>query len=109
MIEKILVQYLTSVLTVPVSCERLNEPSFVLIQKTSGSETNFIKDSSVAIQSYGGSKLAAMELNEEVKEAMRSACVRPEISRVDLNSDYDYTDTTEKEYRYQAVFDITHY
>ena len=32
-----------------------------------------------------------------------------EIVSVELNSDYNYTDTTTKEYRYQGVYNITHY
>ena len=31
------------------------------------------------------------------------------ISKIKLNSDYNFTDTETKEYRYQAVFDINHY
>ena len=32
-----------------------------------------------------------------------------EITRVDLNSDYNFTDETTKQPRYQAVFDLVHY
>ena len=32
-----------------------------------------------------------------------------EITSLHLNSDYDYTDTTIKKYRYQAVFDIGYF
>ena len=31
------------------------------------------------------------------------------VTKVSLNSDYNYTDTTTKHYRYQAVFNVTHY
>ena len=33
----------------------------------------------------------------------------PQISRVQLNSDYNFTDTAQKRYRYQAVYDLTFY
>ena len=33
----------------------------------------------------------------------------PKISRVQLNSDYNFTDTAQKRHRYQAVYDITFY
>jgi len=32
-----------------------------------------------------------------------------EIGKVKLNSDYNFTDTVTKQYRYQAVYDISHY
>jgi hypothetical protein len=32
-----------------------------------------------------------------------------DVLSVELNSNYNYTDTSTKEYRYQAVFDIRHY
>ena len=38
-----------------------------------------------------------------------NAIALEQIVSVSLNSDYNYTDTTTKEYRYQAVFDIVHY
>ena len=50
-----------------------------------------------------------IEINEEVKAAMDEIIVLPEISRSKLNSDYNFTDTEKKRYRYQAVYDITHY
>ncbi|SDQ04437.1 hypothetical protein SAMN04487752_0319, partial [Carnobacterium viridans] len=48
-------------------------------------------------------------LNEELKEVVENLILLNEISGVRLNSDYNFTDTTTKEYRYQAVFDINHY
>lgn len=73
-----------------------------------------ITTSTIAIQSVvdslqGGSMLDAMDLNEDVKEAMDGIITLDEIVRVDLNSDYNYTDDSTKEYRYQAVYQITHY
>lgn len=51
----------------------------------------------------------AAVLNEELKEVIESMIELDEISKIKLNSDYNFTDTTTKEYRYQAVFDINHY
>lgn len=51
----------------------------------------------------------AAELNEKVKSAMDEIVELDEVTRCELNSDYNYTDTSRKKYRYQAVFDITHY
>jgi hypothetical protein len=48
-------------------------------------------------------------LNEKVKEKMEKITELDDICKCDLNSDYNYTDTNRKKYRYQAVFDIVHY
>ncbi|KZK42749.1 Phage-associated protein [Lactococcus cremoris] len=51
----------------------------------------------------------AAKLNEKLKEVVEQLIELNEISNVSLNSDYNFTDTETKEYRYQAVFDINHY
>ena len=51
----------------------------------------------------------AAALNEEVKKAVDSLIELNEIASVTLNTDYNFTDTTTKQYRYQAVYDIKHY
>ena len=51
----------------------------------------------------------AAALNEEVVAAMAQAIILPSISRCKLNNAYNFTDTATKEYRYQAVYDITYY
>lgn len=48
-------------------------------------------------------------MNESIIELMLEAVSLVDISRVSLNSNYNYTDPNTKQYRYQAVFDITHY
>ena len=48
-------------------------------------------------------------MNDRVKNAVEGLIWLDEIRGVSLNSDYNFTDTTTKEYRYQAVFDIGHY
>ena len=40
---------------------------------------------------------------------MAAITERPEVGSCELNSDYNYTDGTKKEYRYQAVFDLVYY
>lgn len=111
MIEKTVIQYLNQVQTVPVFAEVPTNPpnEFVIVEKTSGGMTNHISESKIAIQSYSETLLGAAELNEEMKGYVFSLVSLSEISRVFLNSDYNYTDTSTKRYRYQAVFDITHY
>ena len=40
---------------------------------------------------------------------MEQATILPTISSAKLNTDYNFTDTTTREYRYQAVYDLTYY
>lgn len=111
MIEKIILDYLSSVLTVGCYMERPEEKpeTYIIIEKTGGTETNNIKSATVAIQSYAPTLYQTAALNEEVKEAMKNIVTLDDVSACRLNSDYNYTDTRSKEYRYQAVFNIYYY
>ena len=81
----------------------------MLFEKTGSGRNNRLNSSTFAFQSYAESMYQAALLNEEVKSAVDDLITLDEIGRVSLNSDYNFTDTTTKEYRYQAVYDITHY
>lgn len=117
MIEKVILDYLSANLTVPVYMEEPEtnpnptfEPhKFIVIEKTGSSLENHIYTAMIAIQSYAGTLYEAAVLNEQVKQLMLNAIVLNQITRVDLNSDYNSTDESTKRPRYQAVFDITHY
>lgn len=116
MIEKVICDYLNNcfadnALGISAFMERpANSPaSYVLIEKTGGEEENYIKKSTLAIQSIKPSLYEAAVLNESVKDFMRAAISLDSITKVEINSDYNFTDGTTKTYRYQAVFDITHY
>lgn len=113
MIEKILRDFLVGCLSAPVYTEipRSYPSKFYVIEKTGGTQVNHIKNSTVAIRSYSENSLyEAAEMNEELKEVMLYELIgEPEITNVGLNSDYNFTDSASKQYRYQAVFDIKHY
>lgn len=112
MIEKIILDHLTAQLvTVPVFMEvpKDRPDTFVVVEKTGGGKTNHISRATLAVQSYARSMYNAATLNESVKAAMESAVELDELAKVTLNSDYNYTDTASKHYRYQAVFDVIFY
>lgn len=111
MIELLIKKYLETKLDVPVVLERQpSDPAaFVLIERTGGGQRGLLCTPTFAVQSYGPSLLKAAQLNEQVKAAMQGLVELPQICRVQLNTDYNYTDTAMKRYRYQAVFDLTHY
>lgn len=82
---------------------------YIVVEKTGSNDSNYIKRATVAIQSYSISLYKAACLNEKIKEAMQKLIEKDEISRVKLNSDYNFTDTQKKKYRYQAIYEITYY
>lgn len=85
------------------------EGDYVIVEKTGSSNSNFINHATLAIQSYSTSLYKASCLNEKVKEVIENMIELDEISKVKLNTDYNFTDTTKKQYRYQAVYEITYY
>lgn len=112
MIETIILDYLNENLeNVTAYMERPADPeaSYVLVEKTGGGESNHIYNATIAIQSIAESMYKAASLNEEIKDLMRGAIFLDGVAKVELNSDYNFTNTSTKRYRYQAVFDITHY
>ena len=111
MIEKTILDHLAEALSVACVMEVPSNPptEFVLIEKTGSSESNLIYSSTFAIQSYSTSLYKAASLNESVKNAMKSLIEEDSVGSCRLNSDYNYSDTSKKKYRYQAVFNITHY
>ncbi|WP_348920126.1 hypothetical protein [Enterococcus rotai] len=110
MIELIVKRFLSDHLSVPAFLEREGEmpEKFVLFEKTSGGQKNQLSSATIVFQSYAESLYDAAMLNEELKAVVGDMITIDEISKIKLNSDYNFTDTTTKEYRYQAVFDINY-
>lgn len=83
--------------------------SFIVVDRVGGSMLNHINSASLAIQSYGPTKLEAARLNERVKSSMLNIINHKEIASCKLTNDYNFTNVTTKKHRYQAVFDLVHY
>lgn len=111
MIEKTVFDFLTGKTNYPVFMEVPPNPpdQYYVIEKTGSSIEDHIKSATIVIQSVALSLYNAALMNEAVKTAMDGLIVDNSITRCELNSDYNFTDTETKQYRYQAVFDITHY
>lgn len=112
MIENTVRKYLLEKLSpIPVYMEKPeSKPAkYVLIEKTGSGIENHIKSATLAIQSIAGRLIEAGELNEQVNYAMEQIITLPNISRAKLDTDYNFTNTATKEYRYQAVYDLTYY
>lgn len=112
MIEKTILDYLRDQLEIPVYMEEPYDvpATYILLEKTASSDENHIQTSTFAIQAYGNSLLEAATLSGQVKAVMRVAADNiPEVSRCKLNSEYNFTDQQTKRYRYQSVWNMTHY
>lgn len=120
MIEKIVLDYLSSTLTetvgsttvaIPCSMEVPEQPTpkhYVVIEKTGSSTINRVPTANIAVQSCADTLLNAAELNEKVKLAMDNIVSLAAIGGCHLDTDYNFTDPSTKTYRYQAVFRITY-
>jgi len=113
MIEKTVLNYLKSAGITEVGTDvymevPVNPPSkYIVIEKTGSRKENGINRATMAIQSISSnSLLEAAEINEKVLEKIDSICATQDIFKAKLNSDYNFTNTQTKEYRYQAVFDF---
>lgn len=84
-------------------------PMFLTVEQVGGGVENKIPRASIAVQSWAGSRDEASQLNLRVIEAMLQAPENPEISRCALDDTYNFTDTTKKRHRYQAVFEVVHF
>lgn len=112
-IEELVVKYLNDNLTggIEAFAETPENPAskFVIIEKTSSGRVNYINSATIALQSYAPTMLDAIKLNEEVKAIMDNMVVLPEISKAAFERDYNFTDPNKKQYRYQAIYELTHY
>lgn len=111
MIEKTILDYLNSVMTVPAYMEEPKEPpaEYLRIEKQGSGCTDHVKSAVITVQSYGSSMYRAAEINTQVVTAMLDAVSLNAIAKSELNSDYCFTDEETHRYRYQAVFDIVYF
>lgn len=111
MIEKTVLDYLNGNSSIPWYMETPEEPpaEYGLIEKTGSSVNNFIYRATIVLQTHADSLYRAACLNEEAKSLMDDIIVLNEITASHLNSDYNFTNTQTKKYRYQAVYDLVHY
>lgn len=117
MIESTVYEYLTSELSVPVLMELPEVPSeaystmpdqFVVLEKVGESIINHVRSASIAIQSYSLTSLYdAASLDETVRSFMDEMAAHTDVSSCRMASNYNFTDTRTKRYRYQCVYTIS--
>ena len=112
LIEATVISYLSRALESDnVYAERpVNLPDeYYIVEKTGGDEENHINTALIAIQCVSSvSLLNAAMMCHLVETAMKSFISESNVSKCKLNSSYNFTDTASKQYRYQAVYDITY-
>lgn len=111
MIEIIVKDYLAGQLAVPVYMERPEDPTaeYVVLRKADSEREDQLDAATFVADSYAGTLLEAAQLNQQVLACVDGLADLPEVSEVRRGGDYPLNDTQNKQHRYQAVFDITHY
>ncbi len=112
LIEKTIIQYLSTALdSNNIYAERPADlpAEYWVIERTGGGEENHIQNAMIAVQSISSvSMLRAATMNRAAIRAMRNLTTVEDVSRCKLNASYNFTDSDTKQYRYQAVFDLTY-
>ena len=82
--------------------------AYIVVEKEGSSVSNHIHTDTVTVLSHAASLYEAILLNERLKPIMAAMVTLPNVSRVELEEDYQYTDPSTKTYRYKADYDITY-
>lgn len=111
MIEQIIYDYLNANASVPWYMMRPKQAdkAYGLFEKTGSSITDHIYTSTFAFQSYGNSLYEAAQISAELVNIMNDIIILPEVSKSKLTAEYNFTNTADKQHRYQAVFELVHY
>lgn len=82
--------------------------NYVLIRRSGGSQADYIRNYNVYTETISRTdKLTAARNHEAVIGAMNEIRDYTDVFRCALNSDYDATNTATKEYRFQALWQMT--
>lgn len=110
MIETTVLDYLkTNGLKVYMEIPETKPDEFYILEKTGSSKTQHICETTFALQSYAGTMFRAAEMSDAAKSIVEQLITLSSITHVSGPRDYNYTDPTTKQYRYQMVFTIIHY
>lgn len=111
LIEKTIKDYLAETLDAPVKMELPSPPPerLYLLEKVGGGRENLVHHTMIAVSSRAPTLYEAARMHEAAMAAMFEAAALDAVSDVQLNTEYNNTDTASKVYQYEAVFEITHY
>lgn len=111
MIDTVILDFVSSALGVPVRMEipAKRPQRFVVLRRSGRGRESGLHAANLIADSYAESLAEAAILNEQVKAVLDELETLDEISSAELATDYSVTDTENKQYRYQAVYEIYHY
>lgn len=113
MIESTILSFLDNAgLDAPLYMEIPENPpdEFYILENTGQSMRDQVRTTTMAVQSYAQSMERAADLAYEIDEViLETLQVLDDVAGVRLNSLYNFTDQSTKQYRYQGVYVITHY
>lgn len=111
MIEETIIAYLGANLPVHVGGEIPSKPPqrFIVVQKRGGERENHIPTSLIQFDVYAERLAEAANLCQEVMALVDDMICLDEVCSCEYGGDYNATDTASKRYRYQAMYNITHY
>lgn len=111
MIETTIIAYLNANLTVYVGGEIPDKPPlrYVVVQKKGGERVNRIDTALFQFDAYAESLAAAAALCKDVMAVVEDMTDLDDICSCEYGGDFNATDTASKRYRYQAMYNITHY
>ena len=82
--------------------------SFITVEKSGESVTNYVPTATLLVQSWSTSRAAAATLCVDVIAAMLASPGRPEISSCALTASYNNTDLATHKPRYAARFEVVY-
>ncbi len=119
MIEETIYTYLEQFASVPWSAMRspatgdhaeINQGKYGLFEKTNSTKTDHVTTSTFAFQSYAPTLLEAAQISAELRQLIEALPkTTTEVSRAQLMGEYNFTNTADKQPRYQAVFSLVHF
>lgn len=113
MIESTILSFLDNAgLDAPLYMEIPENPpdEFYILENTGQSMRDHVRITTMAVQSYAQSMERAADLAYEIDEVILETLQElDDVAGVRLNSLYNFTDQSTKQYRYQGVYVITHY
>ena len=113
MIESTILSFLNNAgLDAPLYMEIPENPpeEFYILENTGQSMRDHVRTTTMAVQSYAQSMERAADLAYEIDEVILETLQElDDVAGVRLNSLYNFTDQSTKQYRYQGVYVVTHY
>lgn len=108
MIEKTVVAYLNSILSVPAYMEEpaTKPDEYVVIKAIDGGRINHIDAITLNIRSYSTTNLGAAELNGLVKNAMYDIVALDNVSSSKCGGGGQAIETSTKRYSYDCIFNL---